>query len=142
MSAAPAPAPAAQVNSANSPPRSTAWQTRWSALNRYAGFESGLRTSKGRKKPAYKAFRLPLAVENYGRTDVLWGLVRQHRQATAVRIEIDPKGKKGWRKLADVKTTSTGVFSLRATHRAGQRYRVEWTSPGGKTYSGAAVRSY
>src|SRR5215210_3844831 len=35
---------------------------RASELNRYAGFESGLRTTKGRKKPAYKAFRLPLAV--------------------------------------------------------------------------------
>ena len=115
---------------------------RASALNKYAGFESGLRTSKGKKKPAYKAFRLPLAVENYGSTDVLWGLVRQYRQATAVRIEVDPKGKKGWRKLADVKTTGTGVYSLRATHRKGQRYRVKWTSPSGKRYSGAAVRSY
>ena len=115
---------------------------RASALNKYAGFESGLRTSKGSKKPAYKAFRLPLAVENYGRTDVLWGLVRQYRQATTVRIEVDPKGKKGWRKLADVKTTGTGVYSLRATHREGQRYRVKWTSPAGKRYAGASVRSY
>jgi hypothetical protein len=115
---------------------------RASALNKYAGFESGLRTSKGKKKPAYKGFRLPLAVENYGRTDVLWGLVRQHRQATAVTIQIDPRGKKGWRKLADVKTTGTGVYSLRATHRKGQRYRVVWTSPGGKRYTGASVRAY
>jgi hypothetical protein len=115
---------------------------RASALNKYAGFESGLRTSKGKKKPAYKAFRLPLAVENYGRTDVLWGLVRQYRQATAVTIEVDPKGKKGWRKLAVVKTTGTGVYALRATHRKGQRYRVKWASPDGKRYSGAAVRSY
>src|SRR3954470_11824072 len=110
---------------------------RASALNKYAGFESGLRTSKGKKKPAYKAFRLPLAVENYGRTDVLWGLVRQFRQATTVRIEVDPRGKKGWRKLADVKTTATGVYALRATHRGGQRYRVKWTSPSGKRYTGA-----
>jgi len=115
---------------------------RASALNKYAGFESGLRTSKGKKKPAYKAFRLPLAVENYGSTDVLWGLVRQYRQATAVRIEVDPKGKKGWRKLADVKTTGTGVYSLRAKARSGQRYRVKWTSPSGKRYAGPAVRSY
>jgi hypothetical protein len=115
---------------------------RASALNKYAGFESGLRTNKGKKKPAYKAFRLPLAVENYGRTDVLWGLVRPYRQATSVRIEVDPRGKTGWRKLADVKTTGTGVFSARATHRKGQRYRVKWTSPSGKRYAGAAIRSY
>ena len=116
---------------------------RASKLNRYAGFESGLRTSKGRKKPAYKAFRLPLAVENYGRTDVLWGLVRQFRQATDVTIEVNPRGKKrGWRKLADVKTTSTGVYALRARHRKGHRYRVKWTSPQGKRYKGASVRAY
>jgi hypothetical protein len=115
---------------------------RASQLNRYAGFESGLRTSKGRKKPAYKAFRLPLAVENYGRSDVLWGLVRPYRQATTVRIEVDPAGKKGWRKLADVRTTGTGVYSLRAKHRKGQRYRVKWTAPSGKRYSGASVRAY
>ena len=115
---------------------------RASALNKYAGFESGLRTNKGKKKPAYKAFRLPLAVENYGRTDVLWGLVRQYRQATTVRIEVNPKGKRGWRKLADVKTTGTGVYSARATHRKGQRYRVKWTSPSGKRFAGASVRAY
>src|SRR5215211_3235855 len=115
---------------------------RASELNKYAGFESGLRTNRGRKKPAYKAFRLPLAVENYGATDVLWGLVRQYRQATTVRVEVDPKGKKGWRKLADVETTGTGVYSLRATHRKGQRYRVKWTAPDGKRYSGASVRAY
>jgi hypothetical protein len=113
-----------------------------SERNKYAGFESGLRTNKGKRKPAYKAFRLPLAVENYGATDVLWGLVRQYRQATSVRIEVDPRGKKGWRKLADVKTTGTGVYSARATHRKGQRYRVKWTSPSGKRYAGAAIRSY
>jgi hypothetical protein len=110
---------------------------RKSKLNRYAGFESGLRTSKGRKKPAYKAFRLPLAVESYGRSDVLWGLVRPRRERTTVTIEVDPRGKKGWRKLATLETTSTGVYALRATHRAGQRYRVRW-----ERFRGAAVRAY
>ena len=115
---------------------------RKSKFNRYAGFESGLRTSKGKKKPAYKAFRLPLAVESYGVSDVLWGIVRQYRQATTVTIEVDPKGKKGWRKLRTVKTTATGVYSLRVAHKDGQKYRVKWRSPAGKGYRGAAVRAY
>src|SRR4051812_7858828 len=84
---------------------------RASKFNRFAGFESGLRTNDGEKKPAYRAFRLPLAVESYGVSDVLWGLVRQYRKATAVTIETDPPGKKGWRKLATVKTTGTGVYA-------------------------------
>ena len=115
---------------------------RRSKFNRYAGFESGLRTSKGSKKPAYKAFRLPLAIETYGPSDVLWGLVRPYRQATTVTIQVDPKGKKGWRKLRTVKTTGTGVYSLRVAHEAGQKYRVSWRSPTGKGYHGAAVRAY
>ena len=36
------------------------------AAERYSGFETGLRTSKGKKKPAYDAFILPLAVTRYG----------------------------------------------------------------------------
>jgi hypothetical protein len=116
---------------------------RRSKLNRYAGFESGLRTTRGRKKPAYRAFRLPLAVENYGRSDVLWGLVRPQREQTSVVLQLDrPGGKTRWRKLREVRTTSTGVYALRVAHRKGQRYRVRWKSPSGKTFVGAAVRSY
>jgi hypothetical protein len=115
---------------------------RKSKFNRYAGFESGLRTRKGKKKPAYRGFRLPLAVESYGASDVLWGLVRQYRKATVVTIEVDPPGKKRWRKLKTVTTTATGVYALRNTHRKGQRYRVKWRSPSGHNYVGAAVRAY
>jgi hypothetical protein len=110
---------------------------RSSKINRYAGFESGLRTSNGRKKPAYQAFRLPLAIETYGRSDVLWGLVRPLRAQTTVTIQVDPRGRKGWRKLKTLRTTATGVYALRVTHRDGQRYRVRWGR-----FRGAAVRAY
>ena len=66
------------------PPRSSGY--------RYAGFESGLRRADGRPKPAYEGFRLPLAVEVYGRNDVLWGLVRPLRGVTKVTIEHRAKG--------------------------------------------------
>ena len=39
-------------------------------------------------------------------------------------------------------TTSTGVYALTTTHRDGQQYRVKWTSPEGKTYTGPAVQGY
>ena len=115
---------------------------RASRLNRYAGFESGLRTRAGKKKPAYRGFRLPLAVERYGRLDVLWGLVRPLRARTTVTIEVDPRGERGWRTLKTLRTTATGVYALRARHRRGQRYRVVWTSSAGQRFTGASVRAY
>jgi hypothetical protein len=115
---------------------------RASKLNRYAGFESGLKTHSGKKKPAYRAFRLPLAVENYGASDVLWGLVRPQRSKTTVTIQADPPGKKSWTKVKTLTTTSTGVYALRVAHRKGQQFRVLWTAPSGAKFYGAAVRAY
>jgi|tagenome__1003787_1003787.scaffolds.fasta_scaffold20954695_3 hypothetical protein len=108
---------------------------------RYGGFESGLRRSNGRPKPAYQGFRLPLAVEAYGRSDVLWGLVRPQRSATKVTILRAPKGRK-WRALKTIATTATGVYALRTAHHDGQRYRVRWTAPDGRTYTGPPIRAY
>jgi hypothetical protein len=115
------------------PPRSQGY--------RYGGFESGLRSANGRPKPAYEGFRLPLAVEIYGRTDVLWGLVRPQRSTARVTIERQPKGK-AWRVLKALDTTSTGVYAVTTTHHDGQRYRVRWTAPDGRTYTGPPVRGY
>jgi Cellulase (glycosyl hydrolase family 5) len=115
------------------PPRSDGY--------RYGGFESGLRSADGKAKPAYEGFRLPLAVEIYGTSDVLWGLVRPQRAVSSVTVERKPKGA-SWQKLKTLNTTSTGVYSLKTTHRSGQTYRVKWTAPDGKTYTGPAVQGY
>ena len=58
-------------------------------------------------------------------------------------LQVDrPGGKTRWRKLRELRTTSTGVYAMRVTYRKGQRYRVRWTSPSGKRFVGAPVRSY
>jgi hypothetical protein len=108
---------------------------------RYSGFETGLRRSNGKKKPTYESFRLPLAVESYGRNDVVWGLVRPYRAKTQVTIEVKAKGKK-WRKLRTVTTTSTGVYGFINRHRKGQQYRVKWTAPGGARYTGPGISAF
>jgi hypothetical protein len=115
------------------PPRASGYK--------YGGFESGLISSDGKEKPSYEGFRLPLAVEAYGSSDVLWGLVRPLRGHTQVTILRQPKGK-AWRELKTLDTTAAGVYALRTTHHAGQRYRVRWTAPGGKTYTGPPVQAY
>jgi hypothetical protein len=109
---------------------------------RFGGFESGLRRSDGRRKPAYRAFANPLAVENYGRTDVLWGLIRPQRTETEVTVEIRRRPRGKWAVLDRLTTTSTGVFGLDAQHRDGQRYRVRWTDAGGDEHLGPPIRAY
>jgi len=115
------------------PPRSEGYK--------YGGFESGLRSADGKTKPAYEGFRLPLAVEVYGTSDVLWGLVRPQRAVSKVTIERKPKGA-SWRTLKTLDTTATGVYSVKTTHKSGQTYRVKWTAPDGKTFTGPAVQGY
>jgi hypothetical protein len=110
---------------------------------RYGGFETGLRRANGKKKPSYESFRLPLAVESYGRSDVIWGLVRPLRAKTRVTVQVRGKGKKAkWRVLRTVTTTPSGVYGFGASHHNGQTYRVRWTSPSGTRYTGPAISPY
>jgi hypothetical protein len=109
---------------------------------RYGGFETGLRRSNGKKKPSYESFRLPLAAENYGRSDVLWGLVRPLRAKTHVTVQVKRSKKAKWKLLRNVTTTSTGVYGFSARHHKGQTYRVKWTSPAGTKYTGPAISAF
>jgi hypothetical protein len=109
---------------------------------RFRGFESGLRRSNGKRKPAYRAFPNPVAVERYGPTDVLWGLIRPQAGVTEVTIEVRRKGKRRWTRLKRLNTTTRGVYGLRAPHREGQAFRVRWTSAAGKTYPGPPIKAY
>ena len=109
---------------------------------RFGGFESGLMRSDGRRKPAFRAFANPLAVDNYGDTDSLWGLIRPQRRATRVTIEIKRTKSSRWKVLRRLTTTSTGVYGLTVAHRDKQRYRVRWTGDDGRTRVGPPIRSY
>ena len=108
---------------------------------RFSGFESGLRRSNGRRKPAYAAFANPLAVENYGRNDVLWGLIRPQRSPTEVTVEVRRPGGK-WQRLRTLTTTATGVYGFGTRHRKGQSYRVRWTAADGHRHTGPPIRAY
>ena len=109
---------------------------------RYRGFESGLRRSNGKAKPAYKAFANPLAVERSRNHDVLWGRIRPETAPTKVTIQIRRKGKKSWSTVRTVTTTSRGVFGLSTSHRNGSRYRVRWTGADKRRHTGPAISAY
>ena len=108
-------------------------------IGRYSGFESGLRTSKGKKKPAYNAFMLPLVATQYGSRDVLWGRVRPATGPTQVVIE-HKIGAGKWKRLTALQTS--GVYGFGTQHHSKQRYRVKWTRPDGVTVTGPPIRSY
>ncbi len=108
------------------------------ALERFSGFETGLRTSKGKRKPAYNGFMLPLAVTQYGSSDVLWGRVRVATGAT--QIEIQRNLGRGWSRVTVL--TTTGTYGLKTTHKDGEVYRARWTRPDGSFLTGPKIRPY
>lgn len=111
------------------------------ATSRYSGFESGLRRSDGRAKPSYAGFRLPMVASDYGSSVVLWGRVRPAGGVAQVEVQVASASGR-WKKRRTVTTKASGVWGVKTAHRSGQRYRVRWTAPEGKVYTGPPVRAY
>ncbi|WP_372789714.1 cellulase family glycosylhydrolase [Paraconexibacter sp.] len=110
--------------------------------SKYSGFESGLRTFAGKKKPAYEGFRLPLTIDRYARGKVrIWGLVRPADARTKVTILYANRGSSKWRTLTRLSTDSRGYFSNRRRAISTRRYRVEWTDGSGTTYRGPVTKT-
>lgn len=109
---------------------------------RYGGFESGLRTSAGDRKPAYAEFGLPLSVVRTGGGRVaLWGLVRRADEATRVEVLTSDRGA-AVKTAAARPTDARGVWTAALPDRAGRTWRVRWTAPGGQVYTGPPVRAF
>jgi hypothetical protein len=113
-----------------------------SSFARYSGFESGLRRSDGRKKPAYDAFRTPLVVDRRGSRVHLWGLVRPGSGQRTVTVQYLNLGSKTWHTLKTKRTNSRGVWSSRSSYRFGRVWRVHWQAGDGTAYHGPATRAY
>jgi hypothetical protein len=113
------------------------------AAAKYSGFESGLRTSAGKAKPALDGFRLPLvAKKTKGRSTVsLWGLARPAGGSTKVVVQQASDGKH-FRTLKTVTTDSHGYWTSKATLGSSKRaWRVKWTDSSGKTWTGPPTRA-
>jgi hypothetical protein len=113
------------------------------AIERFRGFESGLRHSEGARKPAYGGFRLPMIARRRSRhRTYLWGLVRPARGRTSVTIEYRNRGSSRWHRLKHDRTDRRGYWSTNTRYRRGRSYRVRWRAPGGHRYAGARTRVY
>ena len=102
--------------------------------NRYGGFESGLRLASGRKKVAYRGFRLPLVARLSGRRVRLWGHVRPRGGRERVEIE-DRRGGGKWRRLKSERTGGRGYFATSTRYVRGRSFRLRWSR-----YAGAVTR--
>jgi hypothetical protein len=112
----------------------------------YGKFESGLRRWRGnRAKPAYASFRLPLVViDRPGPRDSLWGLVRparQARRAGSLTIEYRDRGR-SWRRLGVERFGSGGAWERSTRVRPGRGFRVRWTDPQGRRFTGPATYAH
>ena len=90
-------------------------------------FQSGLFTSSGRAKPAYDAFRFPLAqVGRAGASVRLWGQVRPGSGARAYRLQV--RVGRTWRWTGGTaRTNSLGFFSRRLVVPHGALVRI-WSA--------------
>jgi hypothetical protein len=107
---------------------------------RYGGFESGLRTSNGKVKPAFDGFRLPVVARRTKRGVSLWGLVRPATGVTKVRVEVSDRGK-AFHKLATVRTDARGYWTTQGRDRSGRRWRVRWTAADGTVFTAPPGRA-
>jgi hypothetical protein len=88
------------------------------------GWQSGLRKLTGEAKPAYNAFRLPLAqVSRGGTRTVVWGQVRPRSGRQAYRLQQRRSG--GWRWVGSQRLTGThGFFTRTVVAGKGAQLRV------------------
>jgi hypothetical protein len=109
---------------------------------RYPGFESGLETNKGVKKPAYDSFRTPLVARQRGGTVSLWGLVRPASGPGTITVLSARGGSRTFRTLKRVHYGSTGYWSASARFSRGIRFRVRWQNPAGQSFLGPVTATY
>ena len=97
------------------------------------GWQSGLRRLTGEAKPAYNAFRLPLAqVSRDGTHTIVWGQVRPRNGRQPYRLQQWRNG--GWRWVGSQRMTGTRGF-LSRTIEAGKGARLRIWSPRDGTFS-------
>jgi hypothetical protein len=111
---------------------------------KYGGFESGLRTSTGKAKPALDGFRLPLVAKRTGSSSkvTLWGLVRPATAATKVVVQQRSTHAGTFKTLKTITTNSHGYWTSTATRGTSAReWRVKWTDAAGKEWTGPATRA-
>ena len=90
-------------------------------------FQSGLKTIKGKRKPAYNAYRVPVWLTGKGTKRRVWGLVRPAARGVRVQALIQTQAKGGkWTTVKTVKTRgASNTFGATVKVPAGGKLRVK-----------------
>jgi len=107
----------------------------------FIGFQTGLETVKGKPKPLYYGWPVPLTVTKRRHGFSLWGLVRPATGSTKLTVLVKRKGAKSYRTLKTVTTNSLGYWSFNSSTK-GLAWRVRWVSPSGVKYEGPPIAAY
>lgn len=106
-------------------------------------FNTGLRTSRGKAKPAWRAWRMPLFVSRRGkRTVEVWGQVRPANGRVRVTVRAWRRPWKGSRRVARPRTNSRGYFrvTIRGRRAHKLRFRTRWRTPSGEVIASRSAR--
>ncbi len=116
----------------------------------WSTFQTGLLFARGKPKPAYRAYRLPIFIPEpvfaHGSQVLVWGMLRLAPNGTAQRATIDWRAAHGrYQTIATVSTKDPdGVFSTRLQLPGTGVVRIAWTSARGQHFysRASAVREH
>ena len=86
-------------------------------------WQAGLRRSRGRKKPAYYAYKFPIVVHRRRRSVVIWGRVRPGSGHRSVQLERE-RGSRWVRESFRVRTDRRGYFRAKRHGVAAFRFKA------------------
>jgi hypothetical protein len=96
-------------------------------------FNTGLRRSNGKAKPALNAYRLPIWVTKSGSGVRVWGQVRPgHASGQTVQIQ---NGNKKFRTVKTIRTSRNGYFQVRIGRKPGKKWKLLWKAPDGSAFA-------
>ena len=102
-------------------------------------FQTGLRTSDGQKKTAYKGYERPIFVDRRGRRVLVFGLYRPSSDAVEAEVQFKPTGGKRWETIETTSTNSSGYLVLRRDERRSGAFRIAFRN-GDRTVRTRAAR--
>ncbi len=111
-------------------------------LSQHVGlFSSGLLTDKGKQKPAFNAYRLPLWVphpsvrrntstEVWGAARPAWAAYAAIKSGQKIRIQLQANGRGSWKTLSTVTASKTnGYFDTHVELPSSGKLRLQYTYP-------------